>query len=170
MNGNFWNMKNLLELPHKQMIVVIEYRGNRVDVHLCNRTARPTGAVNCRSFGVHHGRIYANVGSFISQNILHCTPLTVKHTFNRYLSLTEHKNWSAPIVWNECPFFFSVSYTDEHLCGFTETIIVIILAVYGAALSRSKDILFPYLLMCFQTLYLITLILFSAFTSTSHCS
>ncbi len=32
-------------------------------------------------------------------------PLAVKHMFHRYLSLTEHKNRSTPIVQNECPFF-----------------------------------------------------------------
>ncbi len=37
--------------------------------------------------------------------IPHHTPLAVKHTFHQYLSLTEHKNWSPPVVWNKCLIF-----------------------------------------------------------------
>ncbi len=32
--------------------------------------------------------------------------VSLKHTFHRYFSLTEHKNQSLPVVWNECPIFF----------------------------------------------------------------
>ncbi len=71
--------------------------------------------VNHRSFGVHRGRIYANVGSFVSQNIPHCAPLAVKRTFHRYLSLTKSKNRSPPVVWNKCPFFLCFTHWSTHV-------------------------------------------------------
>ncbi len=71
--------------------------------------------VNHWFLGVYHRRIYANIGQFVSQNIPHCTPLAVKHTFCRYLSLTKHKYRLPPIVWNKCPFF-SPFHTPINTC------------------------------------------------------
>ncbi len=58
----------------------------------------------------------------------------VKHSlpYAWHLSLTEHKNRPPPIVWNECPLFFSISRTNQHTRGFNKTTAVVILAVHGA--------------------------------------
>ncbi len=53
--------------------------------------------------------------------------------------------------------FFAVSHTNQHMRGFTDTTVVII-AIHGAAMFCSKDILFPYMPTCFRTLYLILLL------------
>ncbi len=65
--------------------------------------------------------------------------------------------------------FFSVSHTDQHTHGFTETTVVVILAVHSATLSCSKDLLIPFIPMCFWMLYLVPLLFYGAFTSTSRC-
>ncbi len=85
---------------------------HRVDIQLRNRTARRTSAR--WSLGIHRGRIYANVRSFVSQNIPHCTPLAIKHTFHQHMSLTKHKNRLPSVVWNECPFFHSFTHWSTH--------------------------------------------------------
>ncbi len=96
--------------------------------------------VNYRSLSVHHGRIYANVGSFVSQNIPHHTPLAVKNMFHQYLALTEHKNWSPPIIWNECPFL-SLFHTSINTRMDLPRLLSLLYSHGAATLSRSKDIL-----------------------------
>ncbi len=95
-------------------------------------------------------------------------PLAVKNIFHEYLSLTKYKNRSPPVVWNECPYFFSSSHADQHTCGFTETTIVVIPVVDDAVLSCSKNILFPYTPMCCRMLYLIPFLFYGAFASMSR--
>ncbi len=94
----FWSEKHFIETCYPASLSrTIALMPSIRNAFFCNCEAN-WHVVNHRSLGVHRGRIYVSVGSFVLQNIPHHTPLTVKHVFYRYPSPTEHKNQSLPVV------------------------------------------------------------------------